>query len=48
LANFQVPLAPSLIHRDEIFARQQKLHHGMQQTLLFLSALIQVRISGPM
>src|SRR5690349_25025524 len=43
LANFQVPLAPSLIHRNEIFARQQKLHDGMQKTFLFLSTLIPVR-----
>src|ERR1051325_11438443 len=43
LANFQVPLAPSLIHCDEIFARQQKLHDGMQETFLFLSTLIPVR-----
>src|SRR5262245_18123327 len=34
LANFQVPATPSLVHGNEIFAWQQKIHDRIKQTLL--------------
>src|SRR5687767_6350465 len=43
LANLQIPLAPSLIHRDEILSRQKKVHCGAEQALLFLARLVPVR-----
>ena len=42
LADFQVPVTPSLVHGDEIFTRQEKIHDRIKQTLLFPSFLVPV------